>query len=526
MLLSNRKSMTEAEKLRCTLADPYLFISNLVKIVDKRGKLVPFIPNPQQKELLSDMEKFNVVLKSRQLGISVLSCAYSLWLATTNPHTSCLLMAHSLDGADGIFSKLKQLYESLPKFIRPKLIRNNKKELRFSNGSRITVVSCGTKESARGSTLRFVHISEAGFCSETIERQILAIEQCLTPNGQIIVESTANGFNYFSDMFFKAERRESLYRAFFFGWIDDKIMFADEYKQFAERYINLHGKLPTVEEFDKTELALYHQGASIEQIVWRRLKISNNSETWFAQEFPSCPTEAFISTGTNVFDTQRLHDRLANISATKTIPMPELLPAVLKPWYNRGFSLWEKPEKGIRYFVGVDSAEGLGGDSDYSVVEVVDRDGFQLAEFRSNKIKAFEFVEVVNAIGLYFNEAFLVIEKASAGQTVCDRLCNDEQYQYRFLYRYKSWDARGKVKRKVGFETTKQSKQRIIDDFVELHEKDALCINSEILLQEMKMFVYDGGTTKASSGYHDDTVMAMAMALFGAKEAPDYVIDR
>lgn len=512
--------MTNAEKLRRILDDPLLFIQTFIKIVDKSGRLVKFVPNPQQQHLLAEMDKFNVVLKSRQLGISVLSCAYSIWLAIRYKNTSCLLMAHSLDGADGIFTKLKQLYASIPEAVRPKLINNNRKELKLENGSRITVVSCGTKESVRGSTLRFVHVSEAAFCNESIERQILAIEQCLTPNGKIIVESTANGFNYFSDMYSKAAQGESLYKPFFFGWVDDKLMFADEYKQFASRYADLHGRLPTIDELDNTELALHRRGATIEQIVWRRLKISNSSETQFAQEFPSTPSEAFISTGDNVFDNPKVHECIEN-STHKTIPMPDTLPNILKPWYNRGLSVWEKPDTDMRYFIGVDSAEGLGGSSDYSVAEVVDRDGFQVAEFRSNKIKPFEFVEVVEQLARWFNTAYLVVEKASAGQTVCDRLYNDKQYP--LMYKYKSWDARGSCKRKPGFETTKQSKQRIIDDFVELHSKDLLCINSEILLQEMKMFVYRDGSAKASNGYHDDTVMAMAMALFGAKECPNYI---
>ena len=169
-----------------------------------------------------------------------------------------------------------------------------------------------------------------------------------------------------------------------------------------------------------------------------------------------------------------------------------LFRSVLKPWYNRGFSLWEEPAEDVRYFIGVDSAEGLGGSSDYSVVEVVDRDGFQVAEFRSNKIKPYEFVEIVKELGFWFNTAYLVVEKASAGQTVCDRLYNDVRYP--LMYKYKSWDARGSCKRKPGFETTKQSKQRIIDDFVELHSKDMLCINSEVLLEEMKMFIYKDGS--------------------------------
>ena len=500
--------------------DPVLFIQTFIKIVDKHGRLVNFIPNPQQMQLLTEMGKYNIVLKSRQLGISVLSCAYSIWLAIHYPNTSCLLMAHSLDGANGVFEKLKQLYGSIPKRVRKKLINNNRKELKLENGSRIMVVSCGTKESVRGTTLRFVHVSEAAFCNENIDRQILAIEQCLTPDGQIVVESTANGFNFFSDMYSKATQDENMYKPFFFGWVDDKLMFADEYKQFSKRYVDLYGKLPAIDELDSAELALHHRGATIEQIVWRRLKISNSSETQFAQEFPSTPSEAFITTGDNVFDNQKVQERIDNLDE-ETIPMPNTLPDILKPWYNRGFSLWEEPTEGVRYFIGVDSAEGLGGSSDYSVAEVVDRDGFQLAEFRSNKIKPYEFFEVVKELGYWFNTAYLVVEKASAGQTVCDRLYNDAQYP--LMYKYKSWDARGSVKRKPGFETTRQSKQRIIDDFVELQSKDKLRINSETLLQEMKMFIYKDGSTKASSGYHDDTVMAMAMALFGAKECPNYV---
>lgn len=512
--------MTNKEKLQRIRNDPCLFIESFIKIVDKRGNLVSFTLNPQQRRLLTEMEKYNIVLKSRQLGISVLSCAYSIWLAIRFKNTSCLLMAHSLDGASGIFEKLKQLYSSIPKAIRPTLINNNRKELKLANGSRITVVSCGTKESVRGSTYRFVHVSEVAFCNENIEKQILAIEQCLTPNGKIIMESTANGFNYFSDKYAQASQGESMYKPFFFGWVDDKLMFADEYKEFANRYIGQHGRLPAVDELDNYERALHRRGATMEQIVWRRLKISNSSEAQFAQEFPSSPHEAFITTGDNVFDNQKVHERLENLQ-TKTIPMPSTLPAVLKPWYNRGFSLWEEPEEDVRYFIGVDSAEGLGGSSDYSVVEIIDRDGFQMAEFRSNKIKPFEFVEVVKELGYWFNTAYLVVEKASAGQTVCDRLYNDAQYP--LMYKYKSWDARGSVKRKPGFETNKQSKQRIIDDFVELHSKDRLCINSKTLLQEMKMFVYKDGSAKASSGYHDDTVMAFAMALFGAKECPNYI---
>lgn len=365
-----------------------------MQVVNKNGKLVPFKLNPQQKILLKDMDKYNIILKSRQLGITTLSCAYSIYLASTNNNTTCLLVSYSIDSATAIFEKLKQLYNDLPSALKPELIANNKKELKFVNGSRIICATCGSKDVARGLTIRFAHLSEVGFMKDTIDRQLLAIEQALTPNGRIILESTANGLNYFSELWNKAEHKESMYKPFFFSWIEDKVMFADEYKMFCEKYENRYGKLPTFDELDETEKVLYEQGASIEQLVWRRLKIANSSETSFTQEFPSNPVEAFVSTGNNIFSAEKIHERLTNIHLTKTINKPDNLPVSIAPWFNRGFSMWDIPKIKEKYYIGVDTGEGLG--QDYSAFQVLTEDGRQVAEFKSNKIKPFQYAELVN----------------------------------------------------------------------------------------------------------------------------------
>lgn len=417
--------MTTQQKFKKILDSPILYIENFMRVVNKLGKLVPFKLNPQQKTLLQDMEKYNIILKSRQLGITTLSCAYSLYLTATNSNTTCLLVSYSIDSATSIFEKLKQLYNDLPKALQVETIANNKKELKFVNGSRIICATCGSKDVARGLTIRFAHLSEVGFMNENIDKQLLAIEQALTPNGKIILESTANGLNYFSELWNKAERKENMYKPFFFSWIDDKVMFADEYKMFCERYKNQHNNLPTVDELDEKEKSLYNQGASIEQLVWRRLKIANSSETSFTQEFPSNAVEAFISTGNNIFNAEKIHERLSNIGEVK-------LPVSLVPWFNRGFSLWDTPKPKKKYYIGVDSGEGLG--QDYSAFQVVTEEGMQVAEFKSNKIKPFQYAELVNDIGIYFNKALLVIEKASSGHSVVDKLKNEYKYNPAILF--------------------------------------------------------------------------------------------
>jgi hypothetical protein len=511
--------MTVQEKLRKIVDSPILYIESFMKVVDKSGKLVKFTLNPEQRYLLQNMDKYNIICKSRQLGMSTCAAAYSIYLAMTNPNITCLLMSYSIDSATGIFEKLKQLYNDLPHALQVPLIANNKKELKFTNGSRIIVCTCGNKDAARSLTISFAHVSEVAFCKDTIDKQLLAIEQCLTPNGKIILESTSNGMNFFSEIWSKAERRDSMYKPFFFSWIDDKIMFKEEYEMFCERYINLHGALPTVNELDDTEKNLYKQGATIEQLTWRRMKIANSSEEAFCQEFPSNATESFISTGSNVFSPKLIHERVQYINEVKATNKPTSLPISLVPWFNRGLTMWDTPKNKQKYYIGVDTGEGLS--QDYSAFHVLSEDGIQIAEFKSNKIKPFQYAEIVNDIGIYFNKALLVVEKASAGHSVVDKLRHD--YKYSNMYKYKEYDQRGQAKKKVGFVTNQKSKSIMIQDFIELFEKNQIVINSKDLLNEMKMFQFNDGKMAATIGFHDDLVMSFAMALVGMKSKINYI---
>ena len=99
--------MVLKEKLQRIMNDPVLWIETFVQIPDKTGKVVPFKLNPQQKYLLRNMGKFNIVLKSRQLGLSSVMFGYALYITHTMPNSTCLLMAHSMDGVRDIFKKLK-----------------------------------------------------------------------------------------------------------------------------------------------------------------------------------------------------------------------------------------------------------------------------------------------------------------------------------------------------------------------------------------------------------------------------------
>lgn len=513
--------MDVKEKLLHILNDPILWIETFVNIVDKEGKVVPFKLNPQQKYILKNKGKFNICLKSRQLGITSVSLAYSLYLTLTKPNTTCMIMSYSMRGVDEIFEKLRVMYANLPACVSLPTVKDNKTEIKFSNNSRIINCTCGSKDNARGSTLTFVHLSEVAFMNDNLEKQLTAIEQALVSDGCMILESTANGLNHFSELWNKTVSGESpLWKPFFFSWVKDKKMFAKEYREYRERYKAIYGAYLTEAELNNKEQTLFEGGATLDQLMWRRLKISNGSEEKFCQEYPSNPIEAFVTTGSNVFNALMISERMASVYKMERKSLPVGIdPIILR--HSANLTVWKLPVLGERYYIGVDTGEGLGNSSDYSVISILDQNLFQCLEWRSNKVKPWEFSELVYHIATWYNKGLLIIEKASGGHTVVDRICNN--YHYPNLFKYKAYDNRtGKAKRKVGWETTAKSKPLMISDMQEVFETAQCLINSPDLLREMKLFVSKGnGSTEAASG-HDDTVMAFAMAIQGLKSGQYY----
>ena len=196
------------------------WIQTFIKIVDKQGKMVPFILTEEQRTLVEQMERENIILKSRQLGISSIVIALSIRACIVNDHTTCLLVSHNQSSTNTIFDKLKQQFNSLPDFIKPKLATNNRQELKFENGSKITCLTAGNKDIGRGDTFNgIVHLSEFAFWKNP-DKQLISLTQALSDTGKIIIESTAQGFNKFSEVYYQAKSGENSYKGFFFNWIN------------------------------------------------------------------------------------------------------------------------------------------------------------------------------------------------------------------------------------------------------------------------------------------------------------------
>lgn len=516
-------SVANAKKLEWLWRDENKieWIETFIKIADKSGNIVPFVLTPEQREFLMNLDNKNIVLKSRQLGLSVVCIAESIREVVTRDNCTCALISHNQSSCNAVFDKLKQQFNSLPEWIKPETVQNNRQALTFKNGSSIVCLTAGNKDLLRGNTITGVcHCSEIAFWKD-IERHMKALSQACSESSTLILESTADGYNRFSELYFQAKNHENDYKCYFFNWINGRTLFQGQYDIAVKKWKASHkNKMITPEEYDADEKQLAELGATPDQIVWRRGKISTEGIDTFHVEFPSTDDECFLATGTQVFDANRIIKKLQG-KFPERIKESKLVPADLRVWIDNGsLNIYKMPKPKMRYWLGVDCSEGVCLDS--STIFVMDKSGENVATYRNNKIKPYEFAYVVYLLGKWYNMGQLIVEKASGGHSVIERLRYD--YKYRNMAKYKTYDEFNKVQWKYGFDTNNKTKGIAVNDAREWFDKGLVRINDKEVLNEMKLFVvHDNGQMGAVVGSHDDLVSALWLAIQGCKSGLWYL---
>ena len=517
-------SLANAKKLNWLWQDEHEieWIETFLKIADKSGKIVPFILTPEQKTLVSGLEHKNIISKARQLGCSVVCCALSIRKCVCHPNTTCVLISHSQESTNKVFAKLKQMFYSLPDCIRPELLTNNRQELSFVNGSRISCQTAGNKDLCRGDTINgILHMSEFALWKNQ-EGQMQSLMQAVTESATVIVESTTKGFNSFTSTYMQARNGENDFKSFMFNWINGRTLFIPQYKQAVKSWKARHnGEMLTEDEYDDEEKHLATLGMTPEQAVWRRGKIAESSLDAFHEEFPSSFEESCIVSGSSVFDNNKViklqqalvERKIVPLKVDKIVGLPQILRTYVQ---NKSLDIYKVPKVGMKYYIGVDVSEGLGGKHDYSTMFVMDKDGEQVAEFHNNKVQPYLYADICNAVGRFYNKALLCVEKASGGHSVIERLRYEHKYMN--MVKYKTYDEYNRAVWKVGFDTTQKSKNIAVNDAREWFDKGMVRIMSNNLLEEMKTFVAEeNGSFNAVVGCHDDLVSAFWLCIQGMK---------
>ena len=103
------------EILKCG-RDPAYFIKTYVKIPHPVKGLIPFETFDYQDRCVESFKdnRFVIVNKSRQLGLSTISAAYSIWMAIFQQEKNILVVATKLDVAKLFIKKVDAMLRSVP----------------------------------------------------------------------------------------------------------------------------------------------------------------------------------------------------------------------------------------------------------------------------------------------------------------------------------------------------------------------------------------------------------------------------
>ena len=140
--MSKLKQAIQREYLKCVKNPAHFMKKYCVIQHPKKGK-IKFDLYDYQENMLDEFtsNRYNIILKSRQLGISTLSAGYSLWMMLFHNDKNILCIATGKDVAKNLVTKVRVMYDGLPSWLKTSVEETNKLSLRFTNGSQIKAIA-------------------------------------------------------------------------------------------------------------------------------------------------------------------------------------------------------------------------------------------------------------------------------------------------------------------------------------------------------------------------------------------------
>lgn len=504
--LEIKKELEKRKKIERNKNNFKDFAKDQLKIITKDASkgYVEFEFNEAQTKIHKAIEKQikekgrvrALVLKARQQGISTYTAGRVFWKTFYTPHTRSVVIAHDSATSDALFTMSKNFIDRMSDDFKPELVRSNAKEVKFShNDSGYRLYTAGSPEAGRGTTPTILHCSECAFWQN--DDKILAglFQGVSSSDGtEIILESTANGATgAFYRMWKAAERGENDYIPIFLPWFMTKEYTMDPPDNFER----------TIEENEIAE----EFGLNDSQLWWRRMKIGEGGESKFRQEYPSTAEEAFVVSGKNVFNVEKLN----KLETKSPIALREFNTS-LSNWEDHregNLSIWKSPDFDEKFIIGADVSLGVG--QDYSVAVVLNSKRQVVALYRDNHVDPAVFGRDLFYLGRYFNNALLAVESNSMGVSTLQKL--KEMKYVNLYYQTQIANLTDEDGLRLGFRTTSASKPAIISNLKNWIDNDEIAIWSRDVVNELRDYVSDDkGKTNASKGSTDDSVMALAIA--------------
>lgn len=456
--IAQSKQLQIRELIQCG-KDPSYFIKKYVKVQHPTKGLIPFTTYPFQDECLHDFvqHRFNIILKSRQLGISTLAAAYAVWLAYFYKDKNILIIATKLAVAQNFIKKVKTAVRGLPPWMKlTDISGSNKQGVEFSNGSTIKAVPT-SDDAGRSEALSLLIIDEAAFI-RNFDEIWMGLYSTLSTGGRAIVLSTPNGVG-------------------------------DKYHELCA------GAETNTNEFNLIKL-MWDVHPERDQ-NWFDTETRNMSRKQIAQEL-MCD---FAASG----------DTFMQVNELETMAMRIKMP--IERWGpDLNVWVWKYSLSEHKYVISADVARGDGADfSAFHVFDITTAE--QVAEFKG-KVPPDQFATILAEAGKRYNNALICPENNTYGYATIMKLVESG---YKNLY-FKS--ERDKMEAlygsnvdvaKIGFQTNVTTRGQILTKLDEVLRNSKVTFYSSRFIDELKTFVWKGSKAQAQKGRNDDLIMCAAI---------------
>jgi hypothetical protein len=419
---------------------------------------IPFELWPAQRWALAQLNRNQrvVVLKARQLGLSWLALGYALWLMLFRSAAAVGVFSRiETDAQELLDFRIKGMYDRLPAFMKARaVLEDNKSRWQLSNGS---FAMAFATTGGRQYTFSLVLVDEADFQPD-LPSLMAAAKPTVDAGGRMFLLSS-------SDKSHPESRFKAIYRAAKQGE-----------NEWYPIFLPWHARPSRTDKWYEAQ---------------KRDGVANTGSLDDLQaEYPATDTEALAP---RTLD-KRIPAPWIEQCFVDMDPMP--LPEDAPPL--DGLRIYRIPDYGEKYVIGVDPAEG-NPTSDDSALIVVDAETGEEVAMLAGKYQPATIAAHADAIGRYFCDADLLVERNNHGHTVLLWLAENSK-----LVRLPGTDGR------AGWLSNSLGKTLMYNEAADAFRNRETRLHSFAVYSQLT--AVEGSTLRAPEGQHDDLADAFALA--------------
>ena len=505
------------EYVKC-LTSPIYAIETYLETFDKTQEgFVPFRLFPRQKEIIHayELHRFNLVTKPRQAGVSTTTAAYmsiKVGFADEQNPEAVLIIANKQELAFEFLAKIKDFLAQLPRWVwgheyygneknesKSIFLTDSKKEIKLPNGSRVKAVAT-SKDALRGFTPTYLVMDEAAYIDNGDEVFGAALT-ALGTGGKATLISTPKGMDkLYYKTYDQAKQKKNNFNIIEMKWYED-LRYNKDLRWYKGDEVIVETEF-TFDSYNRMVADGYKPTSSWYEEMCLGM---NNDAKMIAQELDV----SFVGSGGNVINDEYIDFQVKN--------------NVMEPKFTYGVEneiwVWEEPQDGHQYVMGVDVSRGDGEDA--STMVIVDFTTMEQVMEYQGKIQPDLLAQIVEEYGNLYKAYTVVDITGGMGVTTVLKLL---EFDYKRLHydsvggkilsaRQRELTSHFKDTKTPGFQATNVRLPMIANLEFKIRT-NGIKVRSVRLTSEMKTFIYKNGRPDHQDGYHDDLLMSLGMALW------------